>query len=69
MVASFFKYLVIGIVAIVALKLAFSLAIGLLAIAAIAVPIAVVGYIVVRVVGGGKKGRQISDADRKWLNS
>jgi hypothetical protein len=70
MIVSFFKYLVIGICAIIALKIALGLAIGLLTLAAFIVPVAVVGYIIVKVVGGNKKDdRQISEADRRWLNS
>jgi len=70
MIGTFFKYLVIGIVALVALKIAVGLALGLLAIAAIMVPVAVLGYVVYKVVGGGKKDtHQISEADRKWLES
>jgi O-antigen/teichoic acid export membrane protein len=67
------KYLVIGIAAIVALSLGFAvlgLAVGL---ATLAIKIGVVvllGYGVVRLLGGGKKRPpQISEADRKWLES
>ena len=69
MVGTFFKYLIIGVVAIFALKIALGIAIGLLTIAAFVVPIAVVGYVVVRLMGGGKKEKQISEADRRWLES
>ena len=69
MVGSFFKYLIIGICAIVALKIAFGLAMGLLALAVGAIPLVLVGYVVYKVVGGKKQERQISDADRRWLNS
>lgn len=69
MIGSFFKYLIIGVVAIFALKIALGLAIGLLTLAAFVVPIAVVGYVIVKIVGGGKKEKQISDADRRWLES
>ena len=68
-----FKYLVIGIAAIIALSLGMAvlgLAVGL---ATLAIKIGVVvllGYGVVRLLGGGRKSRpQISEADRKWLES
>ena len=69
MIASFFKYLVIGIAAIFALKIAIGIlgfAFGLLI---VAVPLALVGFVAYKLLGGGKSSRQISDADRKWLES
>ena len=69
MIGSFFEYLVIGVVAIIALRLAIGLAFGLLTIAAVVVPVALVGYVIYRVAGGKKKEPQISEADRKWLES
>jgi len=69
---AFFKYLVIGIVALLALKVALTV-IGIgIALLTLAIPVAVVaalGYGVYRVLGGGSKSsRQISEADQKWLN-
>jgi hypothetical protein len=68
MIGAFFKYLVIGICAIVALKIVFGLAIGLLGIAIGALPFAILGYIVYKLVAP-KKEKHLSDADRKWLES
>lgn len=70
---AFFKYLVIGIVALFALKVALTV-VGIgIALLTLAIPVAVVaglGYGVYRLLGGGgKSGRQISEADQKWLNS
>ena len=69
MVATFFKYLVIGICAIFALKIAVAvlgMALGLLA---VALPVALIGWVAYKILGGKSESRQISDADRKWLNS
>jgi hypothetical protein len=71
MIASFFKYLIIGLVALVALKFVFAaigLAIGLLALAIPLALVAALGYGVYKVIAP-KKSKQISDADRKWLES
>ena len=72
MIASFFKYLVIGLVALFALKIVFAaigLAIGLLALAVPLACVAALGYGVYRVLAPRKSSRQISDSDRKWLES
>ena len=69
MIGSFFKYLVIGIVALLALKIAFGLAIGLLGLAIGAIPLVIIGYIVYKLVAPKSSTPQISDADRKWLDS
>ena len=73
MIGKFFKYLMIGVLGLIAISLglwAVGIAIGL---AVLAIKIGVViaiGYGVVRLLGGGKKKPpQISDADRKWLES
>lgn len=68
MIGTFFKYLVIGIVALVALKLALGLAMGLLGLAIAAIPLVLIGYVVYKLVGP-KQPPQISEADRKWLDS
>lgn len=70
---AFFKYLVIGIVALFALKIALAV-IGVgIALLTLAIPVAVVaalGYGVYKLLGGGSKpSNQISEADQKWLNS
>lgn len=72
MIAAFFKYLVIGLAAIVALKIVFAaigFAIGLLALAIPVAALGLLGYGVYRIFGPKKSDRQISDADRKWLES
>jgi hypothetical protein len=71
MIASFFKYLIIGLVALFALKIvlaAIGLAIGLLALAIPLACVAALGYGVYRLIAP-RKAKQISDADRKWLES
>jgi len=70
----FFKYLVIGIAAIIAIGIGLSLLGLALGLAALAIKIGVVvliGYGIVYLVRGGKKHEtpQISEADRKWLES
>ena len=71
MIASFFKYLIIGLVALFALKIvlaAIGMAIGLLALAIPLACVAALGYGVYRLIAP-RKAKQISDADRKWLES
>lgn len=73
MIGKFFKYVMIGIAGLIAIGLglwAVGIAIGL-AVLAIKIGVVVaIGYGVVRLLGGGKKKEpQISDADRKWLES
>jgi hypothetical protein len=71
MIASFFKYLIIGLVALFALKIvlaAIGMAIGLLALAIPLAIVAALGYGVYRVLAP-RKAKQISDSDRKWLES
>jgi hypothetical protein len=68
-VATFFKYLVIGICALFALKIAIGILGFVFGLAMVAVPLAVVGFVVYKIFGGGKAEKQISEADRKWLNS
>ena len=71
MIASFFKYLVIGIVALLALKVALAV-VGIgIALITLAIPIAIVGaigYGVFKLIAP-RPAKQISDADRKWLES
>jgi hypothetical protein len=69
MIANFFKYLVIGIAALFALKLAIGLVGFVFGLAMVAIPFALVGYVAYRLLGGKSKSQQISDADRKWLES
>jgi hypothetical protein len=68
-----FKYLVIGIAAIIALSLGMAvlgLAVGLATLAIKIGVVVLIGYGVVRLLGGGRKSTpQISEADRKWLES
>lgn len=68
MIATIFKYLVIGVVALVALKLAFSIAVGLLGIAIAAIPLVFLGWVVYKI-AAPKKSNQLSESDRKWLES
>ena len=74
MIGKFFKYLFIGIVGLIAIGVglwAVGLAIGLAFLAIKVGVIAAIGYGVYRLLGGGKKPRtpEISEADRKWLES
>ncbi|HEY0670809.1 MAG TPA: hypothetical protein VGD27_01020 [Longimicrobiales bacterium] len=69
-----FKYLVLGIAGLIAIGIGMAvlgLAVGLATIAIKIGVVVLVGYGVVRLLGGGKKksGPQISEADRKWLES
>lgn len=73
MIGKLFKFLVIGIVAIVGISLglwAIGLAIGLAMLAIKVGVVVLIGYGVVKLVGGNKKKEpQISAEDRKWLES
>ena len=68
-----FKYLVMGIAAIIAIGLGMAvlgLAVGLATLAIKIGVVVLIGYGVVRLLGGGKKGPpQISESDRRWLES
>jgi hypothetical protein len=69
-----FKYLLMGIAACIAIGLGLAvlgLAFGLAVLAIKIGVVVLIGYGVVRLLGGGKKksAAQISDADRKWLES
>ena len=69
MIANLFKYLIIGVCAIFAFKLAIA-AIGVaFGLAVVAVPAVVIGWVAYKLLGGSKKSNQISEADRKWLES
>jgi hypothetical protein len=73
MIGKFFKFIGIGILAIIGLGIALSIlgvAIGLAVLAVKLGVIAAIGYGVYKLVGGGKpKPPEISAEDRKWLNS
>jgi hypothetical protein len=69
-----FKYLVMGIAGIIAISIGFAvlgLAVGLATLAIKIGVVVLIGYGVVRLLGGGKKkdADRISEADRRWLNS
>ena len=69
-----FKYLVMGIAACIAIGLGLAvlgLAVGLATLAIKIGVVVLIGYGVVRLLGGGKKkdAARISEADRKWLES
>lgn len=69
----FLKFIVIGILAIIGIGVGLtllSIAVGLAVLAIKIGVIALVGYGVYRLVGGGKpKPPQISAEDKKWLES
>lgn len=71
MITKFFKYAVVGILALLGIGIAFSL-IGIVVGLAVKVGIlAAIGYGVYKLVGGSSKPaeRQISAEDKKWLES
>jgi hypothetical protein len=70
----FLKYVVYGIAGIIAIGIGFAvlgLALGLATLAIKIGVVALVGYGVVKLLGGAgrKKEPQLSDSDRKWLES
>lgn len=70
----FFKYLVIGIAGLIAISIGFAvlgIAFGLAMLAIKIGVVVLIGYGVVRLFGGGrpKHEPQLSEADRKWLES
>lgn len=73
MIGKFFRYLVIGVAGLIAISLglwAVGLAIGLAVLAIKVGVVVLIGYGVVKLLGVGKsKTPEISDADRKWLES
>ena len=68
-----FKFLVLGIAALIAIGVGLTLlgiAVGLATLAIKVGVVVLIGYGVARLLGfGGKKSAQLSDADRKWLES
>ena len=71
MIVNFFKFIVVGVLALIGIGVAFTL-IGFAISLAIKVGIlAAIGYGVYRLLGGGGKSSapEISEADRKWLES
>jgi hypothetical protein len=70
----FFKYLMMGIAACIAIGLGLAvlgIAFGLITLALKIGVVVLIGYGVVRLLGGGKKKDEprLSEADRKWLES
>jgi hypothetical protein len=70
----FFKYLVLGIAGLIAIGIGMAvlgLAVGLATLAIKIGVVVLIGYGVVRLLGGGKKKDEprLSEADRKWLES
>jgi hypothetical protein len=72
MISSLLTFLIIGFLAIVVLGVAMTaigMALGLAGFLLFKVaPIVLIGYFAVKLIGG-RKPKQISDEDRKWLNS
>lgn len=71
MISKIFKIIVVGFLAIIGIGVAFSLIGFAIALAVKIGVLALIGFGIYKVVGGGKtpKEPQISDADRKWLES
>jgi len=71
MIGKIFKFIVIGFLALIGIGVAFSL-IGIAIALAVKIGVlALIGFGVYKLVGGGKTPKQpeISEADRKWLES
>jgi hypothetical protein len=76
MISSLVTFLLVGLVALVVVGVVlsvvgavFGLALGLAGFLLFKVaPIVLIGYVVLRLLGRGKR-KQISDADRRWLES
>lgn len=69
MISSLLTYLVVGFLAIVVLGLTLSVvgvAIGLLF---KVLPLVLIGYVAVRFFGPKRRQKEISEEDRKWLES
>ena len=69
-----FKLLIAGVIGIIALSIALTLvglAVGLaVVLLKIAIPVAIIGWVAMKVIGHKKpKTPEISEADRKWLES
>ena len=73
MIGTIFKYAVIGILALIGIGIAFSLVSFALVLAIKVGIVAAIGYGVYKLVGGGRnkqlKQPEISEADRRWLES
>jgi hypothetical protein len=73
MISSFLRFLVIGFLAIVVLGVAMSvigLAVGLASFLLFKVaPVVLIGYLAVRFLSPRRKRDELSEADRKWLQS
>jgi hypothetical protein len=71
MISSILTFIVVGFIAIVVLGVAMSIIGGLIGLASLLLfkiaPLLLVGYVVVRLLR--PKPKQISDEDRKWLES
>jgi hypothetical protein len=70
MIGKIFKFLVIGVLALIGIGVAFTLIGIAIALAIKVAVIGLVGFGIYKLVGGGKpKPPDISAEDRKWLNS
>lgn len=72
MIGKIFKFIVIGFLALIGIGIAFSLIGFAIALAVKVAILGAIGFGVYKLVGGGKskpKEPQISEADRKWLES
>jgi hypothetical protein len=73
MIGKFFKFVFIGILAIIGIGIGLSIlgiALGLAVLAIKVGVVAAIGYGVYKMIGGGKpKPPEISAEDKKWLNS
>jgi hypothetical protein len=72
MIGKIFKFIVIGFLALIGIGIGISLIGVAIALAVKIAVLAVIGFGVYKLVGGGKstpKEPQISEADRKWLES
>jgi hypothetical protein len=73
MISSILRFILIGFLAIVVLGVGMTvvgMALGLASLLLFKVaPLVLIGYVAVRLLGGKKNKQQISEADRKWLES
>jgi hypothetical protein len=70
MIGKIFKFLAIGVLALIGIGVAFTLIGIAIALAIKVAVIGLVGFGIYKLVGGGKpKPPEISAEDRKWLNS
>lgn len=71
MIGQIFKFIIVGFLALIGIGIAFSLIGFAIALAVKIGVLALIGFGIYKVIGIGKRPKepQISEADRKWLES